>query len=259
MLHEHNRFLWFTTLEKKFYEALTLSTEKFSWQEKADFIELLVKYIQIVKRNDETSTDDAHSFYNEHFLKAYKSKLKPATDAKLFKFFWRELAFVEFGVISLELFNHLPAGEQGMTVQEFDLYLSHLLLGLGNLHNKLYIYESDAGETQDDTFPFSGVVKGRSMRIAGDNMTKLNQEQTVLLIHHLQRGRVILKDEYLTDKAAGQAFSMLTGYSAAALRIKLSPKEISHVQTKQNLKAVHDALTLILTHIEADIRAHKGT
>lgn len=99
--------------------------------------------------------------------------------------------------------------------------------------------------------------KGIIKRESGDNLTKLNQEQTALLIHFLQNGKIILRDEYLTNKQAGQAFNTLTGYSADTLRQNLSKIELERIANKKNLTDLDNALTFIKVLIEKDLKGKK--
>lgn len=89
-------------------------------------------------------------------------------------------------------------------------------------------------------------IKGKIKRDREDSVTKLNQEQTALLIHFLQAGKIILKDEYLNNKEAGHAFSILTGYSADSLRQNLSRMELERISTKKNI----DMIANIFTHLQ---------
>lgn len=100
-------------------------------------------------------------------------------------------------------------------------------------------------------------TKGKIKRGRDDNVTKLNQEQTALLIHYLKAGKIILKDEYLKPKEAGQAFSILTGYSADSLRQNLSEAEIKRISIKKNIDAVANALTSIQLLIPKEIKDKK--
>lgn len=63
------------------------------------------------------------------------------------------------------------------------------------------------------------------------------------MIHFLQAGKIILKDEYLNNKEAGQAFSILTGYSADSLRQSLSDTELQRISTRKNMDIIANALT----------------
>jgi hypothetical protein len=78
-------------------------------------------------------------------------------------------------------------------------------------------------------------IKGRPKRTGDDKLTALNQEQTVLLIHYLQKAKVFYQGEFLTNKQAGQAFHILTGYSADTIRQKLANHELDTVNSKKNL------------------------
>ena len=100
-------------------------------------------------------------------------------------------------------------------------------------------------------------IKGKIKRSRDDSVTKLNQEQTALLIHYLRAGKIILKDEYLKPKEAGQAFSILTGYSADSLRQNLSEAEIKRISIKKNIDAVANALTSIQLLIPKEIKDKK--
>jgi hypothetical protein len=94
-------------------------------------------------------------------------------------------------------------------------------------------------------------VKGRMKRTADDGITFLNLEQTALLVHFMQEARMLLKDEYLNNKQAGQAMSMLTGYSSDTLRLEIgSPKK-----NRKNLTDLYNALIKLSHLIERQIKA----
>mgnify|MGYP000616133272 CR=1 FL=1 len=96
-------------------------------------------------------------------------------------------------------------------------------------------------------------VKGKLKREREDKITKLNQEQTALLIYCLKETKIILKDEYLNNKEAGQAFSVLTGYSAETLRQNLNKSEQTRISTKKNNEVVKKALKEVLSFIENEM------
>jgi hypothetical protein len=100
-------------------------------------------------------------------------------------------------------------------------------------------------------------TRGKYKREYDDKLTKLNQEQTALLIHCLQKGRIIFKDEYLSNKEAGQAFAMLTGYSPDTLRQNLGKADLSRIVTKKNVRALHDALTNLTIQIGNEMKPEK--
>jgi hypothetical protein len=250
----NQRAKWTRALHSNFFKALDKSTQEFTWQEKADFFELLMQYIEALQKSEE----EAAVFFTDKIMKPLRSKLQPATKEKLFTYFNKELAFVELGIISTETFNALRYEEQGMTDEDFKWYLEALTRVLKSQQYFHYIYAHD-GEEESKQDSVEGITntKGRIQRSSGDNLTKLNQEQTALLINYLKENRMILRDEYLNDKQAGMAFSILTGYSPDNLRIKISKKEISKIKNKENLKELDNVLTTLKLLIERDIKGHK--
>lgn len=94
--------------------------------------------------------------------------------------------------------------------------------------------------------------KGKVKREAQDKLTCLNQEQTVLLMYYLQKEKVLLKDEYLTDIDAGKAFETPTGYSQHTLRQNLSKFHL--FQNKANLKELDNLLTRLKISIDKDLK-----
>ncbi len=106
---------------------------------------------------------------------------------------------------------------------------------------KLSEADSDSGEISGGEK--LARTKNRAKRQRDDNVTKLNQEQTALLIHFLQEGKIILREESLKNKEAGHAFSILTGYSEDSLRQNLNKTELGRITTKKNLTELHNAIT----------------
>lgn len=100
-------------------------------------------------------------------------------------------------------------------------------------------------------------TKGIIKRERDDNLTRLNQEQTALLIYCLQNTKIILKDEFLNNKEAGQAFSVLTGYSAETLRQNLKKSEMARIATLKNIDAVSTALKDIQKFIRDEIKPER--
>ncbi len=97
-------------------------------------------------------------------------------------------------------------------------------------------------------------IKGRIKRERDDKVTLLNQEQTALLIYCLRKTKVILIDEFLNNKEAGVAFSILTGYSADTIRQNLSKTELHKTATAKNVEMVEKALKEVLKYIEKQVK-----
>ncbi len=100
-------------------------------------------------------------------------------------------------------------------------------------------------------------TKGKIKRGRDDNATKLNQEQTALLISFLRTGKIILKDEYLYNNEAGHAFSILTGFSADSLRQNLSEAALKRISTKKNIAIVSNAIISLQLLIEKELKEKK--
>lgn len=100
-------------------------------------------------------------------------------------------------------------------------------------------------------------TKGKIKRGRDDNATKLNQEQTALLISFLRTGKIILKDEYLYNNEAGHAFSILTGFSEDSLRQNLSEAALKRISTKKNLAIVSNAIISLQLLIEKELKEKK--
>lgn len=97
-------------------------------------------------------------------------------------------------------------------------------------------------------------TKGKPKRQRDDKYTLLNQEQTALLIHCLRETKIIFADEFLNNKEAGQAFSILTGYSADTIRQNLNKSELAKAANSKNIQIVETALQEVLKYIERDIK-----
>ena len=97
-------------------------------------------------------------------------------------------------------------------------------------------------------------TKGKPKRDRDDKLTCLNQEQTALLIYCLRETKIILKDELLNNKEAGQAFSALTGYSADTIRQNLNKSEVARLATSKNIDAVTKAINDLNKFIENQIK-----
>lgn len=248
---QNPRAIWLIKLNGKFFDALKKSTEGFTWKEKADFLELLIEYVGAIKRDAEQAAE----FFSEKIMKPFKSKLKPAASVKLFEFFEKDFSMNGLPVLLPELFDPLSPSEYELTDEEHTLFLHNCVRALKTDQYFHYIYAHSEDEENPKELNGTGVsTQNHPNRRAGDNLTRLTQEQTALLAHYLKEGRLFLSKDYLTDKAAGYAFFLLTGYSLESLRIKLNPKEIARISTHENLNELHVALTRITILINKDIK-----
>lgn len=247
----NQRSIWLIKLNGKFSDALKKSTQGFTWKEKADFLELLIEYAEVFQKDQE----EAAEFFSEKIMKPFKSKLKPAARVKLFDFFEKDYSMNGLPVLLPELFDPLSSSEYELTDEEYPLFLGNCIRVLKTDQYFHYIYAHNEDEESPKELNGTGVsTQNHPNRRAGDNLTRLTQEQTALLAHYLKEGRLFLSKDYLTDKAAGYAFFLLTGYSLESLRIKMNPKEIARISTHENLNELHAALTRIIILINKDIK-----
>ncbi len=100
-------------------------------------------------------------------------------------------------------------------------------------------------------------VKGRPQRTSEDKLTALNQEQTVLLIRLLQESKGILQGDFLSNKLSGQAFHILTGFSADTIRQKLSTTELEPIRNRKNLTEVDNFLAKLRIQIGKELKDKK--
>jgi hypothetical protein len=106
----------------------------------------------------------------------------------------------------------------------------------------------EAGETK---------AREKFKREPGDNLTKLKQEQTALFFYYLQSKGVILRNDLLNNTEMGQALSLMTGYSADALRQDFSKKELSRIASKKNLNDLINILVGLNLLITKDLKDKK--
>lgn len=183
-----------------------------------------------------TPEDDIYSLVLAYKLRDYDLlKIDPFLYYHQNKYFQDELeAFSRFVELTLRQYAGLIPDACVLTVKEWIM------------QQKRYL------ENQSDRLPVK--VKGRPRRERDDNQTALNQELTALFIQYLQKGQIIFSGEYLTNKQAGEAFHILTGYSAATLRQSLNTTEIDKIATKKNLTSLYNTIARLSIFIDRDLK-----
>jgi hypothetical protein len=95
--------------------------------------------------------------------------------------------------------------------------------------------------------------KAKIKRGATDGGTSLNLVQTGYFITLLRKTEVILKDEILlSDNAAGEVFSILTGYDAHSVRLQVNQSGQSETKYSDRIK-VKEVLSKIIKLIDEDL------
>jgi len=237
---------------QKFMRDYEKSLEGFSSEEQLQITDNLLAILKCF-RKDNPDYDRAQDL-NEELHKKFKRRLTNYINISPSEY------FSEQSQKHLDLQFDLKLPEAGMeenffTKEEQDSFLNKAENLLKNRKRSLYLHME--GSEEEGTEGLRVKTKNKARRERDDNITKLNQEQTALLIHYLQTGKIILRDEDLNNKEAGYAFSILTGYSADSLRQNLSKAELQRISTKKNIDKVANALTSIQLLMERELKAKK--
>lgn len=254
MSDPHKLFNYFLQSFSKEYEK---SLEGFSTEEQIHLTDTLLAMMECYskKRID----FDKVQKLQEELYKKYGSRLVNYSNLNLTEY------FAEESLKHIDLQYEMKAKNiitgKTFTKTQREQFLTRAEILLNNYKRMLYLSAEPATGNKEEEIE-KGVplkTKGRPRREPDDNFTLLNQEQTALLITYLQEAKIIFKGSYLTNKQAGEAFSVLTGYSADTLRQTLSKTELERVRNKKNLTVVHSAFTRAIAVIENELRDMKKT
>ncbi|MBI4945268.1 MAG: hypothetical protein HY840_02570 [Bacteroidetes bacterium] len=249
-----NRHKFFASYLQNFSKDYEKSLEGFLPDEQIHLTDTLLAILECYKQNP-IDYKQAQKIQGE-LLKEYRKRLNNYNKMAPSEYFGEE------SMKHLDLQYDLDVENKGeaenfFTEYERKNFLTRAEILLRNHKRMLYLQTEPKTESNEDGVGSSVKTKGKTKRGAEDNVTALNQEQTALLIHFLQQTKIIFKDEDLNNKEAGQAFSLLTGYSADTLRQTLSKTEIERIATKKNLTELHNVLTRLGILIDNKIRGKK--
>ena len=172
----------------------------------------------------------------------------------LYYFLHFDIVLVEKGIYTPEEFENTK--EQKLSKREESSFIRQALAVMQVHLDDLYLQSEPETSIKSENVNEEKPKKGKIKREANDKRTILSQEQTVLLMHYLQQEKVILKDDYLSDKDAGQAFETLTGYSQHTLRQNLGKYYL--IQNRENLKELDNLLTRLKIKIDKDLKDNKS-
>ena len=220
----------------------------------------LSKYLQGVFKiylSEEEATKESQKWINdesERLKKKFGKNFNAFRFGGLFYFLHFDIVLVEKGIYTTEQYENIK--EQGLSKNEISTFLNQALV-IMQLHlDDIYLQSEPETSIRLESVNEEKLKKGKVKREANDKRTSLSQEQTVLLMFYLQQEKAILKDEYLTDKDAGQAFEILTGYSQHTLRQNLGKYYL--VQNRENLKELDNLLTRLKIKIDKDLKDQKS-
>jgi hypothetical protein len=248
-----NRHKFASSYLQKFGKDYEKSIEGFSPDEQIYITDTLLAVLECYKESPVNYKGAQKT--HEELLKKYRSRLKNYNNMGIPSYFTEE------SLKHLELQYDLNVDDAGdaenfFTEEERQKFLAHAGSFL-NQHKKMLYLHTEPEKAEKAELSGTIKTKGKHKRELGDRLTKLNQEQTALLIYCLQKGKLILKDEDLNNKEAGQAFSILTGFSADTLRQNLGKTELKRITTKKNIDAVHAVLTSLTILIDKEIKPDK--
>jgi hypothetical protein len=243
-------------LAKKFSSDYKSVMEHYNTEDQIE----LSKYLQGVFNiylSEEESTKERLKWMNDESERLKRKFGKNFTAFRfggLFYFLHFDIVLVEKGLYTPEEYENTK--EQNLSKDEKSAFLSQALVVVQLHLDDLYLQSEPETSIKIETVNEEKPKKGKIKREANDKRTILSQEQTVLLMFYLQQEKAILKDEYLNDKEAGQAFEMLTGYSQHTLRQNLG--KYYQIQNRENLKELDNLLTRLKIRIDKDLKDKKS-
>jgi hypothetical protein len=240
-------------LSQKFSADFFQCFSAFPQSHKLELIEHILDCFDLIDvyLNEPTKLNyEPYKLKEDAFLKVHKGLLKPYVQLKMFLYFGSDIVLIEKEVLTKENYNSSATQEQSLSYEQWQLFFTLC-------RNLLYFEKKTCLLNQSPDYSLTGVEsnveqpfkRGRSAmrRDASDNWTVLNVEETVSFIHYLQKTKVFLKEEYLSDKDASLAFEILTGYSRNTIRVKLGQihHEHSFAHGKTLIKQLENVIQLI--------------
>lgn len=248
-MFDRNKF--FRQYQMKFAKDFKKALEGFSAEEQIDIIDGLLLIVEFYQKNPvdykgaKKVLNDLQGKYKKRFLTFYQVNPIEYFNGESLK--------------HIDLQNELKIKNAGseenfFTEEERQNFLDGVAKQL-DLHREMTNLTSESSASTEE---LKGTVttktKGKIKRERDDKATSLNQEQTALLIYCLRKTKIILKDEYLNNKEAGQAFSILTGYSADTLRQNLNKSEMARIASIKNVEAVAKAMKELQKYVEEEVK-----
>jgi len=243
----------------QFIKDYRASLADFPDTKKVEFVEHILScldYAETFWKNETSANWKILADTENAFLKKHGKRLKTYRQKRMYLYYGDRHLLIEKGVYTTDEWNELSHEKQMFSPSEYASFFEDCRRVLYNERDFLLLEQNPEDETEEKNGKekeLQGIsIKGKLKREAQDNKTYLSQEQTVLLMHYLQKERLFLNDEYLNKKEFGKAIEILTGYSQNTLRQDLG--KYQNFQSKENLKKIDGLLTRLKITIDKDLK-----
>lgn len=260
-----NRNFFPSLLAVKYLDDYQVASAEFPNNKKVEFVEHVLGCLDIMETylSDPTVENWKIIADKEYlFLKKHGKRLGIYKQQRMDIYFDKSIVLVQKGMLSVEEFNS-SGEEQELSEKEMTAFIRFCRNGLHQERDSLLLKqipedESDGekfGDTMFGTKHNLGGNRAKIKRKVHDNLTRLSQEQSALLLFYLTKERVFLKDEYLNHTDAGIAFEILTGFSKNTFRVALGKIEL--YQNKKNLTELHNLFNRLIIDVGKDLKPKK--
>lgn len=245
-----NRQKFFASYLQNFNRDYNKALQGFTPDEQVHITNVLLDILKCFKQ--ETPDYDKTQELNEALYKKYRKRLVKYNNIRPGEYFSEESQKHLDLQFDLKVEN---AGdrENFFTSEEQQNFLKQAENILKNHKRILYLLTEPEENREELQLVTVTKTKGKHKREAKDELTDLTQEQTALFIDYLQRAKIILKGTNLSNKEAGQVFSILTGYSSDTLRQNLSKAELGRIANTRNRTGLYNLLTRLIALVKKDL------
>jgi len=122
--------------------------------------------------------------------------------------------------------------------EEKNIFVNSAMLLYENYQKNIFLDKLITEYQELSQVKDEGFVRGVPKRSQNDGITSLSNEATFLLFKYLQKERVILSGEYLSDNGIAESLHSLTGYSTNTLARKPKDYKEALTLTQKKLKEI---------------------
>jgi len=251
-------------LLNKYKQQYYLALDQFPPNAKLELIEhlLVVNSIHDANfQNPDPELQKKHVEAENNFIRRHGKIAKTYVEQKMNYFYDNQYALVEKGIYPLEVWGNLEGEIQSLSPEEMQRFMALSRNFLYYDRQRLWLEQSPEYLTTDAPTPQNSLA-GTALKAAEeaenkrrkalDKATVLSQEQSVLLLHYLKEIKVFLREHNLSNKDAGIAFGILTGYSHDTIRQKLG--KLEPLLNYENLEFLYNYTVRLQKAIDIDLK-----